>query len=558
MLRELHIKNLILVKECAIFFKKGLNIITGETGAGKSVIIGSLSLVLGDRSSDDIIRKGEDKCSVEAVFDLPPSSELMRLLSESGIDGEDDTLIVKRELVRSGSNRQFVNGSPVPVALLKKIGNLLLDIHGQHDHQSLFNIDTHRRFLDWFAKQHTAVQTFSDEYVSFLKTQERLSDYKNSRENRERDRKFWEYELQEITTAQLQETEEEDLDREYTIISHAKEIAEKSTVLYEMLYGGENSIRDMTGVIRRELNNLSKFDNFFETRIEMCDQINALCEQLADEIRQRGEMCEYNTERLQEIEQRLQGLEKIKRKFNKSISDIIGYAAFLKDKLKQEESCEEEIQSLTAECELKLKNLREKADILSRKRQESSRVLAEHIEGEFKRLGMSDARMRIAVEKGDNLTACGWDNVEFMFAPNKGEEWSALRKSASGGEISRIMLALKSTFVDADNIGVMVFDEIDVNIGGKTARDVGKRLYDLSRTHQILCITHLPQIASMGDVHFKVEKNIIEGRTITEITELDKAMRIDEIARMLGGENLTSVIRTHAQELLEETNKMSI
>jgi len=307
----------------------------------------------------------------------------------------------------------------------------------------------------------------------------------------------------------------------------------------------------VVGNILQILRQLSSYDNFFLTQTEICEQINTLIEELSQETRRHGEESEYNPGLLKELEDRIEILEKLKRKFNKNIPEIIHYAEKLKKRLRNEESLDDKINELQEKIKKIQNNLLTNADIISKKRLLYAPKLCNKIENEFKRLGMNDAKIQVLIEKQSELTDTGWDRIEFLFAPNKGELWSPLRRTASGGEISRIMLALKSTFADADNIPVMVFDEIDVNIGGETARQVGQRLRDLSESHQILCITHLPQIAGFAQTHFKVRKKVAEERTLTTINKLNKSDRIDEIARMLGGTNLTSVTRRHAMELID-------
>ena len=551
MLKELEIKNLILVKETKIAFDHGLNVITGETGAGKSVILGSLNLILGERTHNSIIRKGEKSSSVKAIVDIKNNNIIKKILVDSGLNIDKNELIIERILTTNGNNRQFINGTAVNLNLLKSIGKLFLDIHGQHDHQSLFNVDTHKDFLDWFANQSNDVKNFKNEYEHYLSCQKELDNLKEKKKNNENDRKLYEYELDEIEKAQISDNEEDTLNEQYSKIANAKEIKEQCIHITDLLYDSDQSVYSAIGSIFQILRQLNSYDNFFLTQTEICEQISTLIEELSHETRRHGEESEYNPGLLQELEERIEVLEKLKRKFNKSIPEIITYSDELRKRLKDEESLDDKINFLEEKIKKIQNNLLNTADILSKKRQLTSSKLCDKIESEFKRLGMDGAKIQISIEKQNELTDSGWDRVEFLFAPNKGELWSPLRRTASGGEISRIMLALKSTFADADNIPVMVFDEIDVNIGGETARQVGQRLKDLSGSHQILCITHLPQIAGFAQTHFKVEKQVADERTLTKISKLSKNERIDEIARMLGGTNLTSVTRRHAMELID-------
>lgn len=552
MLKELYIKNLILVKETAVFFKKGLNILTGETGAGKSVIIGSLNLILGERANIDMIRKGENKCSVEAVIDITGNLEIKDILFESGIECEDETVIIKREILIDGNNRQYVNGSSVSLATLKRISSNIFDLHGQHDHQSLFNLDSHRKFLDWYANLKDMVNDLSINYCKYNHLVNRLTEMEEASKKNENDLKLWKYELEEIEKAELMESEEEELEKEYLIISKAKEICEKSYGIYDILYGNDQSMLSGLSTALKQIGELAKYDEFFESKAEICENVIYQIRETAEEIRSHGEIIEYNPTRLAEIEQRMQILERLKRKFSKSLPEIIQYSNELSANIKNIDQIDDQIINLRKEIDCLYNDLVKQSDEISKIRVVAASKLSDKINAEFKCLGMPDAQIKISVEKTDKISDRGFDKIEFMFAANKGESWSSLRKVASGGEISRIMLALKSTFADADNIDVLIFDEIDVNLGGRTARDVGRKLYDLSQKHQVLCITHLPQIASLANSHYKVFKSVIDGRTKTELIELNIDERVDEITRMLGGEDLSSVARIHAKELIED------
>ena len=554
MLKELRIKNLILVKDISISFEKGLNIITGETGAGKSVILGSLKLILGERSSTDIIRSGEDKSTVEAVFDISSNKPALALLDNAGVELEDDFLIIKRDLYRDKTNRQYINASPVPLALLKELGVFLVDIHGQHDHQSLFNTDSHRMFLDWFADLRSTVEQFQNDFHRYVAMDNQLKKLLSKQHQNENNRKIWQYELNEIEQAQLSIEEEENLDQEYSRCAHAQEIQEKCYAAYNMLYDSDDSIKDKLGMVMRMFEDLSGFDESFQNKIELCGQIAALTDELAQETRSEAEGSEVNPSLLKELEDRISVLEKLKRKFKMSIPQLIEYSQQLKNDLSDDTMQHEKVESLQSECKVLLDNLTLCAQEISKQRSANAPKLCKKIEDEFKQLDMPDARLQVNLTQHESLSPTGLDHIEYMFAPNRGESWSPLKNTASGGEISRIMLALKSTFAAADNISTMIFDEIDVNLGGKTAGKVGQRLFSLSQNHQIICITHLPQIASCAKKHFKVAKSLDGDRTVTTIGALDMDQRIDEIARMLGGELVTSVAKTHAKELIENNN----
>ncbi|MCB1196083.1 DNA repair protein RecN [bacterium] len=551
MLRELKIHNLVLVKDAHIHFSDGLNIITGETGAGKSVIIGSLNLIIGQRASSSIIRQGEETCSVEAVLDISGNMRAQVFLENSGIDAEDKIVYIKREIARNGANRQYINASPVPLNVLEKLGAICIDIHGQHDHQSLFSIDAHRHFLDWYSGIKIDLETYKKDFTDWQNVSGQLDDIHAQIEKNQHDRKLWKYELEELNQAELQYGEEETLEQEYHLLSNAKEIKERAMNIYDALYNAEDSLHDHACILQRNFTELSRLDSFFEEYNNSFEQIHSIIEDTAQACRVRNEQVDCNDERLEEVEKRIAFLEKLKRKFNLSINKLLEYKAELENRLQTEQELDVRLVLLESNQKELYDRLLKNAARISSSRSLGAERLKKHIKSEFIQLALPDAEIDIEIKHSEQPGPSGMDIVEFLFSGNKGERCAPLRKVASGGEVSRIMLALKSTFADADNISVMVFDEIDVNLGGAAAREVGKRLRVLAGSHQILCITHLPQIASLGKTHFKVEKSFDKDRTYTHITALSAENRIEEIARMLGGKDITSVTKIHAKELIE-------
>lgn len=551
MLKELNIKNLILVKEASISFRKGLNVVTGETGAGKSVIIGSLKLIFGERANSDIIRRGEQRCVVEAVLDVTGNKSVLDIVEDMGIEVEDNLLVIRRIINLDGNNRQFINSCSVPLSVLKNIAGNMIDIHGRHEHQSLFNLEMHRTFLDWFAGLATVVEDYNNDFVEYQKLLTKIKSIEDKIKDNEREKQLWEYELNEIESVQIEPDEDDTLEREYSVASNATEIKSKCFEFYESLYGKDNSVYDSVSVLSRLLTELAKLDDFFGSKLDSLDDANATIEALASEVRQRGENIDTDSDRIVQMESRIALFEKLKHKFARSIPEILDYAEELKLKINDQEQIGEELLELK-HCKGTLyTRLVDKSKKINVSRKKRAPDLCSKIESELKKLGMPESKINIRIDISETPVLSACDSVEFMFAANRGESWSALRKTASSGEISRLMLALKSTFASVDSIGVMVFDEIDVNIGGTTARDVGRRLRALSEKHQVLCITHLHQIAGFGNAHYKVEKSVVGDRTFAEITELDINERIEEIARMLGGQNLTSVTLVHAKELIE-------
>ena len=566
MIEAISIRNIALIDELELELSPGLNIFTGETGAGKSVILKSIGLVLGERTSADIVREGTDSAAVEVS--VVPSSSLP-IDTESG-----DTLVLSRQISANGRTRCRINGELANLKQLEEIGALLVDIHGQHEHQSLFRTEMHLELLDDFGKTDTERQQVSEKYHHLLDLQREMDSLRHTLRTSEREKELLEFEVKELASASLQEGEEEELTAEIQVLNNAEQLYESANMVYEQLDG--NAQGDFGGVgsgssgsvlqdLRDSAKTLTKLSEIDVSLSELSERIDSSLyelEDIASQIRQYADTVEFNPMRLTEVTDRLELISKFKRRYGNTISEMINYQAEAERKLEDLEFGSEKIDLLKErirETKLEVQGL---CIALSEKRKKVAERLSALVEKELQELGMEKAEFRTSVEplRDDNglllidgnryaLRESGMDKVEFLIAPNVGSELRPLAKIASGGEISRVMLALKTVLVQVDNIPTVLFDEIDSGIGGKIADVVGMKLKELSQSAQVICITHLPQIARFADHHFLVEKEVVGERTLISAKPLTESERVTEIARMHGGKE-TEVGLAHARELL--------
>ena len=565
MLKELRIRNFAIVEYLAVEFFPGLNVLTGATGAGKSIIIGALNLALGERASQEMIRTGADCAIVEAVFEIKPKNLIETNLSELGILCHENQLIIRREISNKGVSRCFMNDRLVTLANLKSVGDLLADLHGQHEHQSLLDSREHLTYLDNYAEAGDLLARVGDDYFRLKKKLEGLEELKRidkvSREKKE----LYQFQLNEITKAGLSVEEEEKLSTEKKILENSEALFQIASMVFQELYDIDGSIIERLSLIKKELERGGEYDPRLKDHIE---NLNSAILQLNDSSRfLQGykDSLNFDPEKLEKIRERLNLINSLKKKYGQSVEEVLSYADKIKVDLEKIENRDELIQ----ETEQEIKDLRQilKKDsmLLSDKRKEKGSELARKIKKELSFLGMErcDFEVKISQREEENglleingkrydVDEKGLDQVEFYVSPNPGEELKPLAKIASGGEISRIMLALKSVLAKSDQIPTMIFDEVDVGIGGEIAEAVGKRMKTLSSTYQIICITHLQQIASQADYHFKVYKEVAKNRTIAKIKLLSREERIKEIARMIGGKKISDLSLEHAAEMIEE------
>ncbi len=564
MLRSLYVKNYALIEEIRVEFKSGLNIITGETGAGKSILIDALSLILGERASSEVVRKEANKTIVEGVFYVSGNKKIKKILEDNGIEFSDE-IILRREVSAKGQSRCFANDTPISLAVMKEIGNSLVDLHGQHEHQSLLRVETHIELLDDFGGLIGMVEEFRREIHKLENLYRQLDELKQKERLLREKKELYMFQLKEIETINPQIGEIEELESELKLLENAEKLYEVTSQLYSLLYSSERSIHDLLVVVRNQLEDLSAIDKRFQSYVEDGRSAQAIVDEITSFIQSYNSKIEFNPERLEFIRERLHALNRLKKKYGGTIESVIEYRDRIKREFELAENFEEEIAKLEQRIEGQIKVCSEIAERLSSKRREIAETVSSAIVGVLKELGIENAQLEVKIENRPKkegrcyvrlgnecyeVTNRGIDFVEFYISTNVGEDPKPLVKVASGGEVSRIMLALKSVLAKSERLPLLVFDEIDTGISGRIAQKVGQSLKNLSKYHQIIAITHLPQIASLADAHFIAEKVIKDGRAITMIRELELEERIREIAKLMSGEEITQASIESARELM--------
>lgn len=568
MLKKLTIKNYALIDELDIEFGTGLNIITGETGAGKSIIIDALSLVLGERATSDEVRGGTEKAIVEGVFTNSGSKKVQRLFEAAEIETGEE-IIVRREVSQKGQSRAFVNDTPIPIAQLKELGDYLVDLHGQHEHQSLLRPETHIDLLDDFGGLDILIKNFKTAYHDLNTGLNELKDLISRRDALKEKRELYAFQIKEIDAVNPQPGEIDRLEAELKILENSEKLYEVASKLYEILYDSESSIHDQLVVVRNQLEDLSEIDKSFESLKEESESAKAIVDEITRYVQSYSSKIDFNPERLEEIRERLGVLSMFKKRYGGSLDAAIEYREKIGKEYDLAENFDEAIRKLSASVETQRTKVSEIVERLSAKRREVAERVMRSIVSILAEIGIENARFEIEIrnraytgggaelkplvklgrdfyETADN----GFDFVEFFISTNVGEEPRALAKVASGGEISRIMLALKTILAKSDRLPLLVFDEIDTGISGRIGAKVGRSLKNLSGFHQIIAITHLPQIAGMADTHFRVEKSVKGKRAVTHITRLTEDERVLEVARLLSGDDVTQTSISGAKELI--------
>jgi DNA repair protein RecN (Recombination protein N) len=561
MLKELNIKNFAIIDQLQVEFAPGLNVFTGETGAGKSIVVDALNLALGERASADLIRTGCQEAVVEAAFELNTdnATEIRDLLAEQGITmdtGED--LIVRRVLSAAGKNKVYINGSLANLATLAALGMCLADIHGQHEHQSLLSLERQMEMLDSFGDLTGLRRDVAAVYHQLQGLRTSLAELEANARDRAQREDILQYQKNEIEAAALKSGEDEALAGEQKILSNAEKLAGLSRAADEALYAADDSVLAGLKKAMTSLREITAIDSRLAPVLELCEAGRAQIEEVAREISSYAERMEFDPGRLEQIGDRLDLIQKLKKKYGGTIEEIIVFGAKASEELERMERSTENIERLKSEIQAIKFDLTAKAQALTKSRVNAGRLLEKKIEAELVQLGMKKAILSVKITQepgGDTLDGHkigprGADRVEFLISPNPGEEPRPLAKIASGGELSRIMLALKTILVEGDSIPTLVFDEVDAGIGGAVAEEVGKKLKRVAAKRQVFCITHLPQIASMATSHYGVAKFVKMERTSTEVRLLGKQERIEEIARMLGGKTITEATIKHAEEML--------
>lgn len=565
MLRELHIRNYALIERLDCQFMPGLNILTGETGAGKSIIIDAVCTVLGGRATVESIKGGEDSALVEACFEVEPDSAVGRLCTDMGYPPEDGLLILTREVNRSGRHRCRLNGRVVPLHVLADVGQALVDVHGQHDHQSLLRSETHGDFLDAFIGEDafSLRRELEARLGEYRQIADRLTKWKSMLARQASDRELLAHQVNEIEQAGLRIGEDEQLEQEKRVLQNASALYEGVMGTYEILYRNQLSAASLLGRGAATLGNLVRMDKSLTALWENLQSTQIVVQEIARELRTYGEGIEARPGRLDEIEERLELINHLKRKYGRTIDDIIAKGAEMAAALELEEQQAGEHKELQARYGVLQRELKGLAAELSELRKSRAARLEEAVQRELEELNMPRARFQVAFLPNDSgtplgdglrITLRGTEHTEFLIAPNPGEEPRPLIRIASGGEMSRIMLALKTILAKGDNISTLIFDEVDAGIGGQTADKVAIRLARLARDRQVLVVTHLAQVASMADSHYRVQKEEINGTTKVNLARLQEDEPVEELARMLGGNEVTA--RQHAQELLNRAGRI--
>jgi DNA repair protein RecN (Recombination protein N) len=555
MLKLLTIKNIALVPALELGFRPGLTLLTGETGAGKSILVDALGLLLGARASSDLIRTGAETASVEGLFEVRDAAAL---LEPFGVAAEDDEIIIRREISLSGKGRATVNGAMVPVSVVRDVAGRLMSIHGQHEPQGLLNAEAHLGLLDRFAGTLEAAADVARRFADWRRVAGELEALRGEGRERERRREMLEFQAGEIEKAQLSAGEEDALRQEKLLQASAGRLAGLSGEVYQLLYEDEQAVLTRLGQIYKRLEELAGIDPRFAPHVEARTAVRAQLDDLALFLRDYQEGLVVQPGRLDEIEARLALLERLKKKYGATLDEVIAFGARCREQLSASASPEEEEARLKAEEDAARGRYLEAATALSGRRRSAARELERKVEAALADLAMGKTRFRmrfdpdIVSEDTSSASEHGLETGEFLISPNTGEELRPLARIASGGELSRILLALNSVASLESERKTLVFDEVDAGVGGAVAEVVGRKLRTLSKRHQVLCVTHLPQVASQADQHFSVRKHVEKGRTITEAVALSEDERIDEVARMLAGEAVTETARRHARELVRQ------
>ena len=550
MLQNIHVKNMALIDEADVDFGGHLNILTGETGAGKSIIIGSISTALGGKVSRDVIRKDAEYALVELNFKVN-SPQILAELEKMEIPVDGDEVVISRRITGSRSVAR-INGELVSLPVLRQAAAFLIDIHGQHEHQSLLHKDKHLAILDQFSREEMASvkDALKDSYREYMILKKEMDEAITDEGKRLSEISFLQYQIEEIENANLQDGEEEQLDKAFRKMSHARQMMESVAAAHGMTgYEGASSAGDLVGRALRELSSVEKYDEAIGGLISMLTDIDGLLNDFNRELADYESGLTFDESVYHETEDRLNLIQRLKTKYGSSIAEILAHQAECQEELEKLDDYENYLSGLRMKLDQAEKELKDLSDKLTTIRRANAAVLQERIKAALIDLNFLDVRFEIHCEPLGHYTENGQDSIEFMISTNPGETVKPLGKVASGGELSRIMLAVKSVLADADAIETLIFDEIDTGISGRTAQKVSEKMAVIARKHQVICITHLPQIAAMADDHYVIEKSAMEQRTITEIYHLSDDASVGEIARLLGGVEITEAVMQNAREM---------
>jgi len=567
MLISLHVKNYALIENVDVEFGKGLNIITGETGAGKSILIGALGLLLGERASNQSVRKDSKKAVVEGIFNVRENKKIKNLLDENQIDFYDN-MIIRREISLQGNNRNFINDTPVSLNVIQEVGNQLVDLHGQHDHQLLLKSSNHIDFVDNYHGNEKLLADYFSHYTTIKNLISEIDTLRKKEAELKEKKEIYEFQLKEIETVNPLLSEDEGIKSQLLILENSEKLVELCTGIFNQLYEKENSVYDEIGIVERKFIELEKIDPAFTDKLSELKNISASLNDIAEFVRDYQNKIDIELTEVENLRERLSAISMIKKRYGGSIESVL----ILKEKLAAEIELMENFDSRLIELNKELENERisagKIAKELSKLRKDSTKKIQGEVEKNLSELGISNSKFVVKISSVGNDNSnkdfvlvdskpikCfsnGIDSIEFFISTNLGEDVKPLSKVASGGEISRVMLALKTVLANNDKLPVLIFDEIDVGVSGRIAQKVGKALQSLAESHQIITITHLPQIAALSDHHFVVEKSNVESRIVSFIKRLNDEEKVVEVAKLISGEELTTSSINSAKELMND------
>jgi DNA repair protein RecN (Recombination protein N) len=551
MLTELRIRNFALIDRLAVQLGPGLNVLTGETGAGKSIIVGALSLLLGERASSEVVRAGEERASIEGVFEVDGRDDVARLLDERGIEAEDGVLVLKREVAAEGRSRAWVNGTPATASLLGELGRMLVDLHGQHEHQTLLRRDEQRAILDAYASNAPLLARVRASHSAVAELRREAGELERRRRDALQRADFLRFQADEIEAAALRPGEEDALEEEARRLSHSEELTSLSAALYHALAGSDEAVTGSLAQLNRSVEQLVRIDPSQEGVRELFDTAYYAVQELGERMERYAQTVEHDPARLDEIRRRQDLVFRLRTKYGGTLEEVVEIGRAARAELDLVDGAGFELGALQKRMAAAMEELERLAVELSARRGDATARLAAEVNQVLPELGMEGGRFEAASIPLGEPGPAGAEEIEFRVSLNRGFEPRALSFVASGGEMSRIMLALKTILARQDAVPTLVFDEVDAGIGGRVALQVGEKMREVAGSHQVFAITHLPQIAARATVHLRVSKTERDGRTATEVDILADDERVREIARMLGGDPESAVSLEHARELLE-------
>jgi DNA repair protein RecN (Recombination protein N) len=565
MLKSFEVKDYALIEHISVEFGGGLNIITGETGAGKSILIDAMSLLLGERASTEVVRKGAQKSYVEGIFNVKGNKKVKSLLDENDVDFSDE-MIIRREISLKGSNRCFINDTPVNLNLVKDVGNLLVDLHGQHEHQSLLRTETHIDYLDEFGDYQDILLQYKKIFSELLIKENELKELQEKESSIKEKKDFYSFQIKEIDNVSPNEDEDDKLIEELKILENSEKLSEITSEIYQLLYESDSSIQSALAKVKTLFQKLNEIDKSFIDALNESESALAQIQDISNFVRSYNAKINLDQDEVEGKRERLGAINLLKKKYGGSVKSILEYRKKIGEEFILAENFAGKIKELSDHIFELRKNAGSLSKNLSKNREQAAKLVKKGIEETLKELGIQEPQFKTQItnsqsEKDSGVfldgkyfkaTSKGIDEVEFFISTNPGEDLKPLAKVASGGEVSRIMLSLKSTLAQNDKLPLLIFDEIDVGVSGRIAQKVGASLKNLSSFHQVISITHLPQIASQADHHYSIEKITQNERVISSIKKLPKSERITEIARLLSGEKITEASLKSARELINQ------